>query len=258
VSSLREPRRWADAGDAELPDGFIDALSEYGEWGPDELSRARTKRALVSKVAAPPTAADEVRAPAAPPTAGRFALLVRLATGLLLLGLHETNHSRLQLRMKSPQVTRAAAAGGVQRARSFASDPPAAAPVEPTVAVPHAIATAEPPVTAPPAKPTRRIPQALPAETSMPSHADPALELDLLSRARRVVNSAPQRALELAEQHAHTYPNGLFSQEREVLIIDALHRLGRRAEAVARVQRFRRNYPSSAYLTRVEALLAAP
>jgi hypothetical protein len=43
-----------------------------------------------------------------------------------------------------------------------------------------------------------------------------------------------------------------MSQEREMIAITALVRLGRQEEAYARAERFRRNYPKSAYLRQID------
>jgi hypothetical protein len=71
-------------------------------------------------------------------------------------------------------------------------------------------------------------------------------ELDLLARARRIVASAPARALQLTAEHARRYQDGVLAQEREVLAIDALARLGHRDLAAARARRFER-YPDAAH-----------
>jgi hypothetical protein len=84
---------------------------------------------------------------------------------------------------------------------------------------------------------------------------DWAAELDLLARARRVVATAPQRALELAAEHARRFETGVLVQEREVLAIEALSRLGRRDLAAMRARRFSERYPGSPHRVRLAALL---
>jgi hypothetical protein len=76
-------------------------------------------------------------------------------------------------------------------------------------------------------------------------------EADLLGSAQRALATSPGRALSLAGEHARRFPGGLLSQEREVLAIEALSRLGRTAEAKARAQRFLRTFPRSAHRTKV-------
>jgi outer membrane protein assembly factor BamD (BamD/ComL family) len=72
-----------------------------------------------------------------------------------------------------------------------------------------------------------------------------------LRDARLALNSDPARALALTEQHRREYPNGGFSQEREVIAITALARLGRTSEARSRADRFRSAHPTSPYIERV-------
>jgi hypothetical protein len=77
-------------------------------------------------------------------------------------------------------------------------------------------------------------------------------ETDLLRDARLVLDRSPTEALALTEQHRRQYPNGAFSQEREVIAITALTRLGRSADARSRAERFRTLYPSSPYTARLD------
>jgi hypothetical protein len=44
-------------------------------------------------------------------------------------------------------------------------------------------------------------------------------------------------------------------QERELVVIDALLRLGRRAEAIARAARFHQQFPTSVHGRRIDVLL---
>jgi hypothetical protein len=89
---------------------------------------------------------------------------------------------------------------------------------------------------------------------------DPAegerVEVALLDRAQASLAGRPADALASCEEHARRFPKGTLVQEREVLAIDALLRLGRREEAEARAARFRLGFPRSGHLRRVEALLS--
>lgn len=88
-----------------------------------------------------------------------------------------------------------------------------------------------------------------------PTPTDFTAELDLLARARRVVAGAPERALQLTAEHARRFPTGVLAQEREVLAIDALSRLGQPDLAAMRARRFMEKYPDSAHRVRLEAAL---
>jgi hypothetical protein len=74
----------------------------------------------------------------------------------------------------------------------------------------------------------------------------------LLEQARAALNSSPAQALRLAQQHAQQFPHGLLTQEREVIAISALRRLGRTTEAEARAARFDARYPHSLHQQAVD------
>ncbi len=81
-----------------------------------------------------------------------------------------------------------------------------------------------------------------------------AEEVRLLQGARESLGRDPAGALRLAEQHRSRFPRGTLTQEREVIAIDALSRQGRTAEAEARADRFRDQYPRSSHLDRLSNL----
>lgn len=64
-----------------------------------------------------------------------------------------------------------------------------------------------------------------------------AAEARLLERARIALSSAPRRALLLVKQHAGEFPRGQLVDERQLIHIDALHRLGRKAAARTQARR---------------------
>jgi hypothetical protein len=97
-----------------------------------------------------------------------------------------------------------------------------------------------------------------PGAANAPSDAPapaPATELDILQRASDALRSSPEQALALASEHASRFPAGALSQEREVIAIEALVRLGRMEEARARAARLFRDAPDTAHGPRVRALL---
>src|SRR5205814_4173983 len=65
-------------------------------------------------------------------------------------------------------------------------------------------------------------------------------EMTLLDEAQRVLATDPQKALALCERDAKANPRGSMAQEREVLAIDALMRLGKPAEAKSRAEKLDR------------------
>jgi hypothetical protein len=80
-------------------------------------------------------------------------------------------------------------------------------------------------------------------------------ELELIGQARARMESSPAEALTLVTEHARSFPSGVFVQERELIAIQSLERLGRTAEAKARAQRFATRFPGSAHLPRLKRLL---
>jgi len=88
--------------------------------------------------------------------------------------------------------------------------------------------------------------------------SDPAsgeTEAHLLQLAQENLDADPARALARTEEHARKYRGGALSQEREVIAITALQKLGRLGEARARASRFLVQFPTSAHRGRMEALI---
>lgn len=92
------------------------------------------------------------------------------------------------------------------------------------------------------------------AEPSSAAAREP--ETVLIERARKQLASSPSAALATTEAHARDYPRGALSQERDVVAIEALLRLGRRTDAERRAEAFRSREPTSPYRRRIERLLA--
>jgi hypothetical protein len=87
------------------------------------------------------------------------------------------------------------------------------------------------------------------------SQAELPSELSLIQQAEAARDHAAQ-ALQLLAEHERLYPRGALAQEREVLAIELLLKIGKPDQARARAERFERSHPSSAHLPRVRALLA--
>jgi hypothetical protein len=82
-----------------------------------------------------------------------------------------------------------------------------------------------------------------------PKRADEAL---LLERARRALSSDPALSLALVRRHRSEFPNGVLRQERDVIGIEALRRLGRSDEARRKADEFQRDFPNSPHGRAVE------
>jgi hypothetical protein len=80
-------------------------------------------------------------------------------------------------------------------------------------------------------------------------------ETELLRDARSALGGSPAVALALTEKHRQEFARGSFAQEREVIAITALTRLGRSGDAQQRADRFRRDYPNSAYRRQIDQLV---
>ena len=83
-------------------------------------------------------------------------------------------------------------------------------------------------------------------------------EVSLLEEAHTASRGDPQRALDLTDRDALRFPNGALAQEREVIAIDALTRLGRMEDARARARQFFQAFPGSAHGPRVADLVGLP
>jgi hypothetical protein len=70
-------------------------------------------------------------------------------------------------------------------------------------------------------------------------------EVALLDGARASLATNPTRALALTEEHRRRFPKGALSQEREVIAIEALKKLGRGTEAKQRGDAFSAENPDT-------------
>lgn len=113
---------------------------------------------------------------------------------------------------------------------------PASQPAPPAVAEPEAAPSVE----------------ARPAPSSAKNTAAKPDEATLLEQARRALATDPQRALAITRRHQALYPHGVLVQEREVIAIEALRRLGREGQASDRANSFEKSYPDSAHRRAVE------
>jgi hypothetical protein len=83
-------------------------------------------------------------------------------------------------------------------------------------------------------------------------------EAALLERARRALAETPQRALQLVDEHAARFRSGQLAAERELIAVQSLVSLGRRAQAEQRAGQFYQSYASSLYQRRMRQVLGTP
>ncbi|MEO8798708.1 MAG: hypothetical protein ABI551_12550 [Polyangiaceae bacterium] len=105
----------------------------------------------------------------------------------------------------------------------------------------------------------------LPVPSATPSVKENALpppnpddEVKNLARAHATLATNPALALAICNDDASVFPRGMLAQEREVIAIDALTRLGRLEAAKARAKKLEAQYPGSADLPRVRQLVGDP
>lgn len=84
----------------------------------------------------------------------------------------------------------------------------------------------------------------------------PEAEVKLVERAQDAVRARPAEALALCNDHAKRFPNGIVTQECEVISVEALVKLGRKDEARQRAARFKARFPGSAAIRRLDVLVA--
>jgi hypothetical protein len=80
-------------------------------------------------------------------------------------------------------------------------------------------------------------------------------EIALLRDARATLAVDPAEALAITERHRASFPRGALGQEREMIAITALVKLGRTDAAQKRAEQFRAAHPTSAYLVQLERIL---
>jgi hypothetical protein len=143
-----------------------------------------------------------------------------------------------------------------QQAPGPLSPPAPPAPVEapvPPDPVPSAPVLALPPAAAISARPS--MPRAKPTEASNPSEDTLAGEAKLLNQAHAVMATDPRKALAIGNEHAKRYPRGQLAAERELILVQALVKLGRAREAETRGRALRKSAPKSIYDQRLDAIL---
>jgi outer membrane protein assembly factor BamD (BamD/ComL family) len=90
-----------------------------------------------------------------------------------------------------------------------------------------------------------------------PAASSLAQQVAAVDRARAALDTGDAvRARHLVDSYEAEYPSGAFTQEAEVVRIEALVREGNRAEAERVGKRFLSAYPKTPHAVRVRALLS--
>ncbi|MEI9949935.1 MAG: hypothetical protein WDO74_13385 [Pseudomonadota bacterium] len=145
---------------------------------------------------------------------------------------------------KSPPARRAAAPALPPQLSSAPEPPPDSAAI-----------LAQPPTRESAHAPVRNLGPEPATDSSSRPAAGTRDEFALLARAHAALANNPGSALALASDHERNFAHGVLVQERELVAIDALLRLGRRTEAIGRAARFHQQFPTSVHGRRIDVLL---
>lgn len=155
-------------------------------------------------------------------------------------------------------------AGALALVAQRAPVPSAAPSAPPTHSTPPPVAVdAPPPVAAPEPQSlpeSKRAPaasarQLAPAGAVSASEDALAGEAQLLNAAHAAMAADPRKAHAFASEHEKRYPRGQLAAERELILVEALVKLGRVREAEARGRALRKSAPSSIYSERLDTIL---
>jgi hypothetical protein len=140
-----------------------------------------------------------------------------------------------------PSTVPTAMVGGSPTTNVVTSSPTAATSSTIGFSLPPASASIAPPPT--------------PPNATMIVPPNPDDEVRKLERAQNALATDPANALSLCNDDVIIFPHGPNAQEREVIAIDALTRLGKMSDAKARAKKFERDFPSSPDIPHIHTLI---
>jgi hypothetical protein len=240
-----DPARWTD--DTSLVPDDVRGLVNRCRDDHGTSEQVERLRAVLGPVLWPIAPGGVAKAPVASETTvaalGKAVALVALASaaaaGVWFGAAHHAPHEE-----PAPSVT------GV-RSAAVPSRPASEPPLQ-----------AAPAVAAPPSPEAPRVLDGGTARSNRGSSASAGTEATneawWLDQAQAELASDPARALAATAEHRRRFPHGVLAQEREVIAIEALQRLGRQAEARARGARFFSRFPDSAYREKVRSVIGDP
>lgn len=229
MSLPESPERWTDC--SELPSEVREVMRRARDDGATSGDMDRLRAKLLPPPTSPPQGGSDGGASASGITTGAAKAAVAGAVSVALVG-------------------GAVALGGWWKGKEVPAEvtsaPRVPAPIEsvsaeelPAKPMVSAEAASSESSGAPAVAPAR-------ASTRLPA-ADRESEASLLEAARRALPSRPDQTLALARRHRQLYPAGMLAQERDVLEVKALKKLGRDKEADDRATQFRTDHPGSVH-----------
>jgi hypothetical protein len=234
MNTPEDPPRWSDGTGTKAALSTLLSSAKHDGGSDAELSELRARLGTVLNE--PPASSS----PALPP-------LAKLAAGALITALGAFAILYLQHRNAPPRTDHDLAPAPLSNDAHSRPLESAAAPPAPVLAAPSAESPAPPPVASTKKHSTGQ------SASSANGIATAQSEATVLEEARRTLTTNPAQSLALTQRHAAQFPHGLLSQEREVIAISALRRLGRTTEAEARAARFDALYPKSAHQHAVDS-----
>lgn len=268
---MTDPKRFLDPS-SDAPDGLRRLLSEgHAASSPTNTQLTDWYASLVPRIGPPDGDGGGDAGPGgdggAPPnipgvgggTTGalaKIALAAALGAGAIAGGVALTRRPDAPAPAPLVATVTTPAASATPLVSAENDDPlpaPSSPPRGPRAPRPHLTRTATP-------EPVPSSPSPDPATTSLAAPAAasperPRSELEILTEAKRIAPNQPAAALALLDEHARRYPSGALEQEREVLAIEALVRVGKRADARSRAESFAKKFPASAHLRRIEVVI---
>lgn len=243
----------SDIGPDELPEDVARLLGDArGLRGPSDAARARMKERLVSALPRPPGPGGGAGGaePSAGTTGGSFfpRIPAWVAAATFVVGL---GAGALVRPLAAPSAGPSASVAGLTAIPSVARTP--VATVADLGSGAPSLPTLEPrdlPLVAS-AKP---IVSVAPLQAHGPDIRDLAAEQAVLDVGRTALGRGDaDNALAATAEHAKKFPRGALSEEREAIAVQALALGGKKEEAKARAERFKKAHPESILLPAVLA-----
>lgn len=245
-----EPPRMAE----KASDRTQQLLRATREDGPSSDAMQRMSKRLAA-AGALTTAPSELQDP--PRSAPRFGALARSIAAMAVAGGLVISWQVTRTISMPPTTAPVATASGErgERGNDERVEPTTQVATQPAI---HATDAPEPPTLSVDALPSAgapapggpvRAPKAAPSAEN--SGSPPPSELELLQRAQVALGRNAARALSIAGEQARAYPSGEYVQEREVIAVEALARLGRSDEASDRARALVERFPRTPYRQRL-------